>query len=641
MKKNLIISIAVLIVLLLSSICYAEIHSLRIGGDVYYPPYEYLDENGVYKGFNVDITNALSIELGIDIELEPMDWDNALDMLRRGELDAVQGITVSESREEDFDFSRELLSNSQVIFVRKENEFIKSVQDLRGQRVAIQSDDIVYEEISNVEGVYLTKYATQNAGIKALIEGSVDAFVGNRLTGLYYIQKNKHHDKVKISGEILKTTSYAMAVKSGDLETLNLLNEGLIALEENGTYQKIYEKWFGEYIYDFGKWKNLFWVTSAILLSTLVLVIFMITLNRFLKKEVSKRTEEISIQKSELAKKDRLKGMIIENVNVGIMAFDIDGYVTNINDFSNEILGTDLKEGSPFTELSFLDCSDFDFVKRSMLKGSLEDELDYYNGENQRTIRYKLLPISNENKLEGLLLCIFDMTEERRMSEVLAHTDKMQSLGVLSAGIAHEIRNPLTSIKMFVDLLPSKHASDDFLNKFMSIVPSELSRLNHLTSSLLDYSKTSEPNLECILLKDIVDDVLLLIEPYLNKKKVVISKKLEDASLLIDRSQIKQVLLNVILNSIDSFKESGQIDILSAVKGDSVHISIQDDGEGISTLNLDKVFNPFFTSKKEGNGIGLPISKNLIKENHGTMSIKSSIGIGTTVTIVFPIYKQV
>ncbi|OHW61355.1 sensor protein ZraS [Andreesenia angusta] len=634
--KKIVIFVFIAFVLSFNTV-YSEPLSLKIGGDLYYPPYEYLDENGVYKGFNVDITNAISLELGIDISLEPLEWNIAMEKLRNGELDALQGALQSESRMEYLDFSEEFLENSQVIFVRSDNQFIKELDDLNGLDVAIQEDDIAYESVSLIEGISLHKFKSQNEGIEALLDGKVEAFVGDRLTGLYFIQKNKYFDKIKISGEVMKTSPYAFAVSKGDEETLKLINRGISKIKSNGTYHKIYKKWFGEEIADIGKWKNLFYLAIAFLLAVCAFMLLTIKLNRILKREVCKRTEQLRAGKLDLAKENRLKGKIIENVATGIIAFDAHGRITSINEFAKKSLGLEISKGDSFSEIPLFHGKDFSSVKTSVLESPIEEEiLLKTESGSEKVLVYKLLPISDKNQSDGLLFCLFDLTEERNLNRIIAHSDKMQSLGVLSAAIAHEIRNPLTSIKMFVDMVPLKGEDSDFLSKFSKIVPSEINRLNELTSVLLDYSKPSSSNPIEVALSDVVESVLLLAKPYFKKRQIAISKNFKEIVFWADPSQLKQILLNILLNSVDAIEDSGSIAISASETVDRVYISIEDSGHGIEERVLPKIFDPFYTSKKCGHGIGLPITKNLVSENSGSIDIETELGKGTTVRLSFP-----
>lgn len=613
--------------------------SLIIAGDFNYPPYEYLDENGNYKGFNVDIINAISIELGIDIELKPVEWNKAFSLLENGEVDAIQGVSYSKKRDLKYDFTNSILENQQIIFVKSKNEFIKEISDLENLKVSIQKNDISSEFFDQLKNVTILEYPSQYEAVKALSEDKVDAFIGNRLTGLYFIQKKYKTKDYKIIGEnISESTSYSIAVLDGNKETLEELNKGLSIIKKNGTYDKIYKKWFGENVQNIEKWKNLFFLVLIFLITIVLISLFTVYINRILKKEVIKRTLEISNKKNDIEKQNRLKGKIIENVYAGIISFDLDGNITSINQFAINILSIHLDVNDNISSIDFLKNIDFKNELIFNEKSFYENEVKIVNKQNKSLdIIYRIIPIYKENVIESYLICLFDFTKERILSKAAAENKKFKSIGLLSASIAHEIRNPLTSIVMLVDMIPSKFNDKDFLNKFMEIVPSELSRLNNLITALLDYSKCSKPIIENISFKKIVDDVLVLLKPYTDKKNISFIKNYCDAFFLVDNSQFKQILLNILLNSVDSIVVFGNIEIDNYIDNNRLFITISDDGCGISENRINKIFDPFYTSKDNGYGIGLSITYNLVQQNKGTIEIKSKKGYGTNVILSFPI----
>ncbi|SCG84265.1 putative signaling protein PA1727 [Proteiniborus sp. DW1] len=274
---------------------------LRVAGDNNHPPYEYIDESGVYKGFNVDIMNALSIELGIDIEIVPMEWSNALKALERKEVDLIQGLSKTKDREEKFIFASPTVVNSQAIFVLKETSIITEIGDLSGTRVALQEGDINHEVIGKIQNVIIVPKRNQNQAMDALLNGEVDAFVGNRLTGTYYLQKLRKSHLVKIVGEPMELVEYGPATYLGNEELIIMLNKGLANLKKNGIYDKIYRKWFGEEIFNKKEVIRAYIKEFAIITGIVLLVIILfIVWNKRLKTEVSKRTNELQAANKDL-----------------------------------------------------------------------------------------------------------------------------------------------------------------------------------------------------------------------------------------------------------------------------------------------------------------------------------------------------
>lgn len=227
--------------------------------------------------------------------------------------------------------------------------------------------------------------------------------------------------------------------------------------------------------------------------------------------------------------------------------------------------------------------------------------------------------------------------EEKRIRLQLVHKEKMESLGQLVAGIAHELRNPLTSIKAFVDLIPSKFDNKKFRGEISTYVPSEINRLNNIVKSLLDYAKPQDPIKEKFSLDQCLTSVITLMELQFKKKRIMINYiKTENMYVYADYGQIKQVLINVLLNAMDAIDEHGTINIKTRQEDEMIHLSIEDNGIGIEPEQLKNIFEPFYTTKKSGTGLGLSLSLQYMKENDGDLKIESDKVKGTKATLILP-----
>jgi signal transduction histidine kinase len=240
--------------------------------------------------------------------------------------------------------------------------------------------------------------------------------------------------------------------------------------------------------------------------------------------------------------------------------------------------------------------------------------------------------------------------EDLRQSQTLMRrTDRLRSLEIIAGGFAHEIRNPLTSIKTFIQLAPERKDDAEFIRDFSRVVLDDVHRIERLIQEILDYARYMEPKLTEEDLNDIVSSCLYFIEVKADSRGIKIEKELasELPRVMLDRQQIKQVLLNLLLNAMDAMGERGGLlrvktDKLMKSDGQNwVQIHIEDTGHGISAANLDHIFDPFFTTKhtsgeNEGTGLGLTIAHQIVQEHRGEIQVQSTEGVGTTFRIDLP-----
>ena len=236
-----------------------------------------------------------------------------------------------------------------------------------------------------------------------------------------------------------------------------------------------------------------------------------------------------------------------------------------------------------------------------------------------------------------------------RSHTLMKRTDRLRSLETIAGGFAHEIRNPLTSIKTFIQLAPERKEDPQFIQEFSKVVLDDVYRIERLIQEILDYARYMEPQLTDENINDIVASCLYFIDVKADSHGIKIEKELASdlPRVMLDRQQIKQVLLNLFLNAMAAMEKSGgklRVQTRKLVKpGGKVwaHIEIEDTGEGIEDANLEHIFDPFFTTKHEsgeheGTGLGLTIVHQIIQEHHGEILVKSSVGVGTTFFVSLP-----
>lgn len=256
---------------------------------------------------------------------------------------------------------------------------------------------------------------------------------------------------------------------------------------------------------------------------------------------------------------------------------------------------------------------------------------------------------SAANALDSLLV----YEDLRQSQSLMRRTDRLRSLEIIAGGFAHEIRNPLTSIKTFIQLAPERKDDSQFIVEFSRIVLEDVNRIERLIQEILDYARYMEPQMTDEDLNDLVTSCLYFIQVKADGRGIKIEKQLapETPRGMLDRQQIKQVLLNLLLNALDAMGEGpGTLRVrthqFQKPEGTVfMQIDIEDTGHGIAQENLEHIFDPFFTTKHSstmnaGTGLGLTIAHQIIQEHHGTIHVASTVGQGTTFRITLPALYQ-
>ncbi len=263
----------------------------------------------------------------------------------------------------------------------------------------------------------------------------------------------------------------------------------------------------------------------------------------------------------------------------------------------------------------------------------------------------------HDEKPMGALLVFTDITELKGLEEQVRRTDQLSSVGTLAAGMAHEIKNPLVTIKTFTQLLPKRYADEEFRKEFSELVAHEVSRIDGIVNELLSFSKPAKPHLVPMHFQETIEQTLKLIHEQMTQKGITLANKCKAPTDLIfgDAKLLSQALVNLNLNAIEAIGENGTITVATTncnyrfANGETpdratirqcIRLQITDTGKGIEQANLQKIFDPFFTSKSEGTGMGLSVAHGIISEHHGVIEVESEPGRGTTFFVYIPLLEE-
>ena len=256
-------------------------------------------------------------------------------------------------------------------------------------------------------------------------------------------------------------------------------------------------------------------------------------------------------------------------------------------------------------------------------------------------------------KTLGALLVFSDITDFKKLGQQIRRSDRLASVGTLTAGMAHEIKNPLVVLKTFAQLLPERYHDEDFRQTFTNLLPHEVDRIDSIINQLLEFSRPAKPNLEQVSLQAVMTRSLKLVAEEIYKRKATVESHFRVPAdiIMADKHQLQQALLNFLLNALDAMSEGGRLSVTTtavqgryspsatadAVPRPYVRLDITDTGCGIASDALAHIFDPFFTTKSNGTGLGLPVAHGIIQEHDGMIDVESQLGRGTTFHIFFPL----
>ena len=251
------------------------------------------------------------------------------------------------------------------------------------------------------------------------------------------------------------------------------------------------------------------------------------------------------------------------------------------------------------------------------------------------------VPIMRDNQLSGIYLILKDRTEQRQTEEMLRRSERLSAVGQLAAAVAHEIRNPLTALKGFIKLLQNTPPGQ-VSTRYFQIINDELERIELFTGELLFLSKPQAERYLTLHLPVLLEEVVVLLntQAIMGNVEILSEWSGDDFYVLGEPNQIKQVFVNLLKNAIEAMPSGGRVRVKLASDGQSVSVTIIDQGVGIPAEKIARLGEPFYTTKDRGTGLGLMITYKIIEAHRGKITISSRIGKGTTVAVSFPLAED-
>ena len=366
---------------------------------------------------------------------------------------------------------------------------------------------------------------------------------------------------------------------------------------------------------------------------------FLTTIQTILTEEVAN-----AVNISRLRNLKDFNETILENINNGVLKTDRSGEIVFVNSRAREIIGDSADGKLRFDEMfrnPYGSGSLFDHLLHAADRShSIDGVLSIPTGETIPVRLNSTQVESDEYNGKSLVVVFEDLTTQKAMEDELRRADRLRSLGELSAGVAHEIRNPLTGIATTAQVLREKLQDEPDKIKYISVILEEIRRLDGIITSLLQFARPLTPRPAELSINGVIDEAVMLVSDKAKEAGVDINVEtsLVDDGCFLDRDQIKQVVLNLVMNAIEACDAGGGINVRLGIAEDtsSIVMLFEDDGCGISGDASDKIYNPFFTTRSEGTGLGLSITRKIIENHGGSISHEGRTSRGTTFRVRLP-----
>lgn len=348
---------------------------------------------------------------------------------------------------------------------------------------------------------------------------------------------------------------------------------------------------------------------------------------------------------SRLRRMRAFNDLLVSSLPVGLVATDNAGNIQIINRVAEEILdlsenhtvGRSPAEVLPARLVEIIGQSEAQTTDPSRHELNLQGN----DGRMRALLLVALSVVDSDGRYVGTMLLIQDVSDVKKLEEELKRNERLAALGEMAAGVAHELRNPLSSIKGLAVLLRSRFTAASPDREAADILVGEVERLNRSISELLDYARPDRLEKTKVSLAEVLQKAISLVRVDADATAVSISMTCssEDDDVYADQDKLNQVFLNLFLNAIQAMKNGGQLDISISLEDDKVVCLVEDNGSGIDAELLPRVFDPYVTTKSDGTGLGLSMSVKIIEEHQGKIEIKSVKEQGTRLKVILPKWR--
>lgn len=642
-----IISLFLILIILFLILINQNIYSLQnkfiekivVAIDHNYPPFIFRGDDGILKGYLVDLWREWEKVTKVKVVLYAVEWSKALNAIKEGNADIIDTVFFTEERAKIFTFSKPYFDIKVPIIYSKNISGLADYDSLKGFIIGAKKGDAAVEYLQKNGITNILFFNDYKDIIAAAKEEKIKVFTIDEPCAIYYLNKYGILENYKI-GFYLYTGQFHRAVIKGNEPLLEFVENGFNSIPKN-VYRNLKYKWFGVELK-----KQLSLRTIIIIFSIVIVIILFFLFNSLiLTNLVKKRTLELQNANEQIKKEKEFLENLFKIFPDIVITFD-----KSFNE-SNSFFPLNFEKQKNMIKEKFSE-----IIKDEYENNNIKNDGNFFSGQYDINIDNKIytfdvrIVFSNE---EFFLFLARDITEKKNIEKNILQKQKLEVIGTLTSGLAHDMNNVFHSIlnissliKMMID---ENNVSTESLKEYSDILEKSSIRGTSIISSLLSFTKDSGSQKTVFnVVKSIINSIDIFNLKYKKKVSVNFKTEINDATIYGSENQIMQVILNMMINSYESIEKKGDIENsfinIYLIKNDNFYeIQIEDNGIGIEQEHKNKIFDPFFTTKGQGmgTGVGLTIAQKIILEHNGKIEFKSDKGQNTIFSVFLPLYSQI
>lgn len=575
------------------------------------------------EGFAIDLMNQMSLEMETEIRFSPLLWPEVFESLESGKVDFIQ-ISYSKERAEKYYLTAPLYESKGVVFLKKDGRELETLEELAGMKIAGIKEDyamgILREKVPDLE---IQEYNSIDECADALKKEQVAGIVADEQNIMYYAQQESMLRSCYVMEEEVYQAGVVFAVQKSEEKLGKILDKTVYKIRNSGILDKLQQRWFLESVMEpeVTEQDQYMWFAQTVG-GVLAFILF-------LAWYIQKGTKLLVIERTrELAQERKRLEVILHSIPQYLLEIDKEGRIEAVN----------VKPGEEDEELAA--------VKERLQKLYEEKQFAPGSGEDhyvQRDMkinsrRYRVTVCSLAEEEERALIVLEDITVSYLQERQNIQNHKMAAIGQLAAGVSHELKNPLEIIcNCCYALKKGILHTEEQVRETVGVIEEEAKDANKIVDNLLSFARVDPDQTELTHMKSFISMILKLQEKITRKKGIQMELDCEDDIYVrCNPEGMKRIFINIIQNAKDAVPEGGFIRISVKKAGENVKIEIQDNGKGMSEQEQEQIFNPFYTTKQSGTGLGMYLVYHQIQESKGTIDVSSVEGEGTVFTITLP-----